>query len=96
MILVSYCGDILVRISGDFANRERQNSHVGPSIRLTSGNLEGLTDHIRILHTGCLLGAFDLDVRLFFLIFAPKRPAPGPGPADEEMKKKNQVFYRDW
>ena len=49
------------------------------------------TDQIRILHIGCLLGVFDLDVRLFFPILAQKRP----GPTDEKMKKKNQVFYCD-
>ena len=63
MILVSYCGDILLRISGDFANRERQNSRVGPSIRLKSGTLKGLTDQIRILHIGCMLRVSDLDVK---------------------------------
>ena len=48
--------------------RERQNSRVGPSVWLKSGTLEGLTDHIRILHTSCSLCVFDLDVRLFFSI----------------------------
>ena len=57
------------------------------NIILKSGTLKGLTDHIRILHIGCLLGVFDLDVRLFFSILAQKRP----GPTDEKIKKKNQV-----
>ena len=57
-------------------------------IRLKSGTLKGLTDHIRILHIGCLLGVFDLDVRLFFPILAQKRP----GPTDEERKNKKPSF----
>ena len=51
---------------------------------MKSGTLKGLTDHIRILHIGCLLGVFDLDIGLFFLHFSSKTTRPDRGENDEE------------
>ena len=59
-------------------------------MRLKSGTLKGLTDQIRILHIGCLLGVFDLDVRELFPISAQKRPGPArPGRPKNEEEKSN-------
>ena len=37
--------------------------------------LKGLTDHIRIRRINYMFGGFGIDVRLFFSVFAQKRPA---------------------
>ena len=52
-----------------------------------SATLKGLNDHIRICRIKYMFSGFGIDVRLFFSVFAQKRPAP-PGPADEKMKNK--------
>ena len=40
-----------------------------------SATLKGLNDHIRIRRINYMFGGFGIDVRLFFSVFAQKRPA---------------------